>query len=47
VSEESDSDSDREEHEGIWGVDSVEDRGELSHLYRYVCNLTVKRLPWS
>jgi len=28
VSEESDSESDREEHEGIWGVDSVEDRGE-------------------
>jgi len=28
VSEESDSESDREDHEGIWGVDSVEDRGE-------------------
>ena len=28
MSEESDSESDREECEGIWGVDSVEDCGE-------------------
>ena len=48
VSEESDSESDREEHEGIWGVDSVEDGGEcVSPTYLYVCKLTVKRLPWS
>ena len=28
MSEESDSESDREDREGTWGVDTVEDRGE-------------------